>query len=307
MTSLGVIPPRDYVGAVESVDLIADAVAPAASSPALPTTSTATSTSRCTATRGSAVSATSTTTPCSRSSPSAAATPSGRARSTRSTACSGRPRGRVSRRGTPATALPAGRPGWHLECAAIALDRLGSAVRRAGRRHRPGLPAPRDERLGGAGPDRRVAVRPALRARRDGRARRREDVEVQGQPGLRLGAAPRRARPDGGPARAARPPLPHRLVLDRAGPDRRRGAAGPLAGRRRHGRPGRRPTTPSTRCAGTSPTTSTHPARSPRSTGGSPRRSTAGAPTRVRRESSAGRSTPCWASASTAPRLVGRA
>ena len=37
-----------------------------------------------------------------------------------------------------------GRPGWHVECAAIALDRLGHGVRRAGRRHRPALPAPRD-------------------------------------------------------------------------------------------------------------------------------------------------------------------
>ena len=37
----------------------------------------------------------------------------------------------------------------------------------------------------------------------DGRARRREDVEVARQPGLRLGAARRRRRPDGDPAGAA--------------------------------------------------------------------------------------------------------
>ena len=67
------------------------------------------------------------------------------------------------------------------------------ADRRAGRRQRPGLPAPRDERLRGAGRRPDAAVRAGLRARRDGRARRREDVEVQGQPGAGLEAARERA------------------------------------------------------------------------------------------------------------------
>ena len=50
----------------------------------------------------------------------------------------------------------------------------------------------------------RVAVRPGVRARRHGRPRRREDVEVPGQPRLRLAAARGRRRPDGDPAGAAR-------------------------------------------------------------------------------------------------------
>ena len=50
----------------------------------------------------------------------------------------------------------------------------------------------------------RVAVRPRVRARRHGRPRRREDVEVQGQPRLRVAAARGRHGPDGDPARAAR-------------------------------------------------------------------------------------------------------
>ena len=41
------------------------------------------------------------------------------------------------------TALGPGRPGWHIECSVIALNRLGHGLRRAGRRLRPDLPAPR--------------------------------------------------------------------------------------------------------------------------------------------------------------------
>ena len=64
-------------------------------------------------------------------------------------------------------------------------------LRRAGRWQRPGLPAPRDVRRArpGRGPGHRL--RPGLHPRRDGRLRRREDVEVEGQPRLRLGAAQR--------------------------------------------------------------------------------------------------------------------
>ena len=60
------------------------------------------------------------------------------------------------------------------------------------------------------GPDRRAALRPRLRAPGDGRARRREDEQVQGQPRPRLAPARRRGRPDGHPAGAAGPALPHR-------------------------------------------------------------------------------------------------
>ena len=44
-----------------------------------------------------------------------------------------------------------GRPGWHVECAAIAAEYLGAVLRRAGGRQRPGVPAPRDERVARAG------------------------------------------------------------------------------------------------------------------------------------------------------------
>ena len=54
---------------------------------------------------------------------------------------------RLAREDEPSwpSAFGAGRPGWHIECTAIALDLLGTELRRAGRRQRPGLPAPRDE------------------------------------------------------------------------------------------------------------------------------------------------------------------
>ena len=41
--------------------------------------------------------------------------------------------------------LGAGRPGWHIECTAIALDRLGVGLRCSGWWHRSDLSAPRDE------------------------------------------------------------------------------------------------------------------------------------------------------------------
>ena len=90
-----------------------------------------------------------------------------------------------------------GRPGWHVECAAIA-DRVPRPVlRRAGRRQRPGVPAPRDERLARAGGLRRgtgrARLRPGLRALRHGRLPGGEDVQVARQPGLRLAAACGRA------------------------------------------------------------------------------------------------------------------
>ena len=81
---------------------------------------------------------------CSRSSPSAAATPTGPARRTRSTASSGAARATASRRWD--SPLGPGRPGWHIECAAIAREHLGVAFDVQGGRQRPGLPAPRDVR-----------------------------------------------------------------------------------------------------------------------------------------------------------------
>ena len=128
-----------------------------------------------------------------------------------------RRRPRPSRQGAPAR-LPAlacasvpgepswdspfgrGRPGWHIECSAIALDHLGVTDRRAGRRQRPRLPAPRDGCRRGAGRHRLVALRAALHARRHGPSRRREDEQVPRQPGVRLTAArtPARTRPRSG-------------------------------------------------------------------------------------------------------------
>ena len=106
---------------------------------------------------------------------------------------------RGARDGEPAWAggiLGPGRPGWHIECAVIALGLLGAAHRRPGRRQRPAVPAPRDVGRARRGADRRGAVRPALRARRHDRAGRREDEQEPRQPGVRVPAArrPRRLR-----------------------------------------------------------------------------------------------------------------
>ena len=133
-----------------------------------------------------------------------AATPTAPARRTRWTACSGSPSAPANQRGTPssATAGPVGTssaPRSRATTSALPPRRH----RRAGRRQRPGLPAPRDERLRGAGRGPRLTLRAGLRARRHGRPRRREDVEVQGQPGAGLA----------GSATAGLDPMVIRLVL----------------------------------------------------------------------------------------------
>ena len=110
---------------------------------------------------------------------------------TRSTSRSGRRRSPTRTRAWPSP-WGDGRPGWHIECSAMAEKLLGRAVRRARRRARPDLPPPRER-------DRAVVLgRPSLRAgvgaQRDAAALRREDVEVGGQ----HRPAVRRARPVGG-------------------------------------------------------------------------------------------------------------
>ena len=90
-----------------------------------------------------------------------------------------------------------GRPGWHIECSAMAEQLLGLRVRHPRRRGRPRLPPPRERGGPDAGGPRRPAG-PAVDAQRDGAAgggrprgpacplgnhrgrgqRRREDVEV---------------------------------------------------------------------------------------------------------------------------------
>ncbi len=132
-----------------------------------------------------------------------------------------------------------GRPGWHVECAAIALDLLGPDfdVQAGG----SDLVFPHHEMSASVG---RLATGRALRqglpAQRHGRAGRGEDEQVARQPRLRLAAAARGRRPDGGPARAARPPLPRRLGVDPGLARRGRGAAPSVARGRPVERGGRR-------------------------------------------------------------------
>ena len=146
-----------------------------------------------------------------------------------------------------------GRPGWHVECAAIATRYLGTAfdVQAGGSdlifpHHEMSASHARVALRRG----RRRGVRAPVRARRDGAARRREDVQVAGQPGVRLRAAAVGHRSDGDQAGDPRAPLPDRLGLDRRGTDGSVRAAGSLArgrsGRfrrsgRRGGRTGLRP------------------------------------------------------------------
>ena len=160
--------------------------------------------------------------------------------------------------------LGPGRPGWHIECAAIAREHLGVVVRRAGRRQRPGLPAPRDVRRPRAGRRSVRPVREGLQPRRDGGLRRREDVEVEGQPGLRLGAAQQRRRPDGDPAGAAAPPLPLRLGVAGQPSSGTPSTPWPTGGAPCRWAPVPRPRRSSPRCWPPWPTTSTPRARWPR-------------------------------------------
>ena len=132
-----------------------------------------------------------------------------------------------------------GRPGWHIECAAIALDTLGTTfdVQGGG----SDLIFPHHEMC--AGESQVATGRPFARvycARRDGGLRRREDVEVARQPRLRLPGAQQRRRPDGDPAEPAAAPLPQRL-----------GVAGRRAlGSRRHPGPVAARLQPACRCSG---------------------------------------------------------
>ena len=85
--------------------------------------------------------------------------------------------------------LGPGRPGWHIECAVIALDLLGDTIDVQGGGNDLLFPhhecsAAHAEVLTGVAPFAR-----ALRARRHDRAGRREDVQVPRQPGLRVPAA----------------------------------------------------------------------------------------------------------------------
>src|SRR5215475_5767320 len=98
-----------------------------------------------------------------------------------------------------------------------------------GRRQRPGLSAPRDVRRARRGRDRAVAVRPALRARRDDRAGRREDVQEPRQPRADVPASGRRGGSCRGAPGAVRRPLPGRPGLDSPAAAGGAGPAGPDA------------------------------------------------------------------------------
>ena len=127
---------------------------------------------------------------------------------------------RLAREDEPSwpSSFGAGRPGWHIECTAIALDLLGPNfdVQGGG----SDLVFPHHEmsagaRAGGHG----AGVRVGVPAQRHGRAGRREDVQVPRQSGLRVPAPPVRRRPNGDPAGPAGAPLPGRLGVERRGAD----------------------------------------------------------------------------------------
>ena len=103
---------------------------------------------------------------------------------------------RGAREGEPAWPDPVlgpGRPGWHIECATIALDQLGDTIDVQGGGNDLVFPHHECSAAHAEAPHRAGAVRLPLRARRHDRAGRGEDEQVPGQPGLRLQAARRRA------------------------------------------------------------------------------------------------------------------
>ena len=129
-----------------------------------------------------------------------------------------------------------GRPGWHVECAAIATEYLGAAfdVQAGG----GDLIFPHHEMSASHA---RVAlvpgrVRPPVRARRDGPAGRQKMSKSLGNLVFVSELLAGGRGPDGGTAGHPRAPLPRRLGLDRSGPGRGQRAAGPLAGRGTGGR-----------------------------------------------------------------------
>ena len=161
--------------------------------------------------------------------------------------------GRRARRPPPGpTPWGRGRPGWHLECSAMAAQLPRRGVRHPRRRAGPALPAPRER--AGAVPRGRRRLRPVLAAQRLGHPGRREDEQVAGQhrPGRRgraAGAAGRAALLPGRPAL----PVDDRVHRRRAGRGRRRPTGGwsPSCG----GPPsGSAPTPGAGACATTSPT-----------------------------------------------------
>ena len=111
---------------------------------------------------------------------------------------------RAQRSGEPSWPSPfgPGRPGWHIECSAIALGRIGTDLDIQGGGsdlifpHHEFSAAHAESVNGGA------AIRPALRARRHDRPRRAQDEQEPGQPRSGVSALGRRSRACGDPAGA---------------------------------------------------------------------------------------------------------
>ena len=97
------------------------------------------------------------------------------ASATRSTSRCGRPPSPASRVGQP---WGPGRPGWHIECSAMAVAVPRRAVRHPRRRRRPDVPAPRERDRAVGGRARRARSRATGCTTACVDDRRREDVEV---------------------------------------------------------------------------------------------------------------------------------
>ena len=184
MEALGVLPPREYIGAVESIPLIVDRIDELLASGAAYRVDDDIYFSTCQRPRLRIDRLRTIANECSSCSPSAAAilTVPGKKDPLDPLMW------QAERPGEPAwdTRLGHGRPGWHIECTAIALHYLGDRfdVQGGG----SDLIFPHHE-MGASQAhllDRQATLRHALRAHRNGRAQWREDVEVEGQPGLRL-------------------------------------------------------------------------------------------------------------------------
>ena len=171
---------------------------------------------------------------------------------------------RAERPGEPSWPSPfgPGRPGWHVECAAIALSRIGTGLDIQGGGSDLDLPAPRVLRRARRIRNGGAAIRPPLRARRDDRLGRAQDEQEPRQPRPGVAAACGGRRTGGHPARTARRALSRRPVVERSGARRGKRAASAVAGgddaargarrdRRRGPRapvPGRRPRHPESAC-----------------------------------------------------------
>ena len=129
-----------------------------------------------------------------------------------------------------------GRPGWHIECSALALRELGTTIDLHGGGTDLIFPHHECEAAQSGGGHGR-AVRAPLDAPGDGAHGRREDVEVARQPRVRQRPAEGMGA-DGGARRPALAPLPRRVGVGRRAHARRRRSPRTVAGaRRRQGRP----------------------------------------------------------------------